>query len=205
MYFVTVSMLFSPRKDGGRSKASPTVLDGCSVGNGVQGRRRRIKQNQGLLHINHTAVQLLSTLYNLTIYSSLCSWCACVRLFVCILSSFFSSPRLIHSKTCTQFMLWVTLGRVTFHVATLLTQDYAAGPASLELSLCVFIARRCCCSRTFSWLSFGQPLALMRRCRTGCWAPYGTSFHYSWHSHAHTHKTTTTAKADLILRLVLHK
>lgn len=91
MYFVTVSMLFFHRKDGGRSKASPTVLDSCSVGNGIQGRRSKIKQNQGLLHINHTVVQLLSTLYNLTIYSSLCSWCACVCVCVYFIILFFPS------------------------------------------------------------------------------------------------------------------
>lgn len=145
---------------------------------GIQGTGSQIKQNQQLLHINHTAVQLLRTLYNLTISSSHCSSCACDC--VCINVAIFLFPPSSAAPLQKPVpSLCFELYRATFHAATLLTQDYAAGLVSLELSLCVFIARLCCCSGTFSWLPFGQPLALMRRCRTGGRARYETAFHCS--------------------------
>lgn len=103
-------MLFATKADGiPRLRLQPLVVAG------IHGRRSQIKQNQGPLHINHAAVQLLSTLYNLTISSSHCSSCACDCAHVCVLYKFFHlfsfhSRRRMRSKTWTWFMLWVTQG-----------------------------------------------------------------------------------------------
>lgn len=98
-------MLFATKAEGiSRPRLQLLMLAG------IQSRRSQIKQNQGPLHINHTAVQLLSTLCNLTISSSHCSSCAYDCAHRIFLSFYFHPLGRIHSKTCTQLVLWVTQG-----------------------------------------------------------------------------------------------
>lgn len=195
----TVSMPFATKAEGiQRPRLQPLMLAG------IQGRRSQIKQNQGPLHINHTAVQLLSALYNLTISRSHCSSCAGDCAHVCvvlILTSFFfydpsplfggSAPKRVRPVYALSYAGWLSrLPPSSLHRIT----PQACAESLRSCSLCVFIARLCCCSRTFSWLPFGQPLALMSDCRTECWARHGTSFHYSWHRRTPTDKRSQTNK-----------
>lgn len=62
-------------------------------------------------------------------------------------------------------MLRVTVGRVTFHVATHLTRDITLQALALWSSASVpvvgvFIVEQCCCSRTFSLHPHGEAVSL---------------------------------------------